>query len=439
MADNTDNRLCPLPDSIYNFTTNMKVAIFLCLIICITLSCQPPEDRDSAEPEDVKQVVGTFGYDLEFLDNHLENLILLKDSSDMAQILLAPQYQGRVMTSTAGGEEGKSFGWINYDLISSGEVREHINPYGGEDRFWMGPEGGQFAIFFDEGDDFVFEDWQTPAPIDSEPFEVASRHDTEVVFTKNMELQNYSGSSFAVGVSRKVSLLTRDAVEAALDISLAGDDLQYVAFSSDNQITNTGDTAWKKNTGLLSIWILGMFVHSPQTTVVIPFNDDPSLQSALVNDTYFGKVPSERLRVEDGFIFFKGDGAYRSKIGVSPERALPIMGSYDAENKVLTIISFSLPAGETDYVNSMWEIQNHPYDGDVINSYNDGPLADGSEQLGPFYELESSSPAAALQPGKSLSHRHTTMHFMGNDDTLDRLSQEILGIGIAGISQIFSE
>jgi hypothetical protein len=24
----------------------------------------------------------------------------------------------------------------------------HINVFGGEDRFWLGPEGGQFSIFF---------------------------------------------------------------------------------------------------------------------------------------------------------------------------------------------------------------------------------------------------------------------------------------------------
>ena len=41
----------------------------------------------------------------------------------------------------------------------------------GEDRFWLGPEGGQFALFFKKGDPFDLDHWQTPAMMDTEPFE----------------------------------------------------------------------------------------------------------------------------------------------------------------------------------------------------------------------------------------------------------------------------
>ena len=51
----------------------------------------------------------------------------------------------------------------------------------------------------------------------------------------------------------------------------------------------------------------------------------------------------------------------------------------------------------------------NPYSGDALNSYNDGPLEDGS-QMGPFYELETSSPAAALKPGESITHSQITIH-----------------------------
>lgn len=415
----------------------MRLYPLFIVIFLSVLACQPAQDRDSAEAEDVVSVVGTFGYDLEFLQNNLDDVIVLKDETGNAQLILAPEYQGRVMTSTARGEEGRSFGWINYDLIASGEVRDQINPYGGEDRFWLGPEGGQYALFFEEGDEFVFADWQTPAPIDTEAFEVVSKSDDAVRFSNRMELVNYSGTRFALTVDRRVALL--ESADIAEELGLSPDMLQldYVGFRSENRITNTGDTDWTKERGLLSIWILGMFIHSPATTVVIPYNDDPGIAVPPVNDSYFGKVPQDRLKVEDGYIFFKGDGAYRSKIGVSPERARPIMGSYDPDNQVLTIVKFTLPEGETDYVNSMWELQNHPYDGDVVNSYNDGPLEGDNEQLGPFYELESSSPAAQLAVGASMTHRHSTFHFMGDDQYLDELSQQILGIGLLQIRQVF--
>ena len=403
------------------------------------MACQPSRDRDSAEVEDVLSVVGTFGYDLEFLQNSLDEVIVLKSENEDAQLILAPEYQGRVMTSTARGQEGRSFGWINYELISSDEVREHINPYGGEDRFWLGPEGGQYAIFFEEGDDFVFEDWQTPAPIDNEPFEVVSQSADAVQFSKNMQLQNYSGTRFDVEVDRTVRLLKTAEIAQELDVSPDSQVVDFVGFRSDNRITNAGEMDWAKEDGLLSIWILGMFIHSPSTTVVIPFDSGAEIEVPPVNDSYFGVVPEDRLIVKDGYIFFKGDGAYRSKIGVAPERARPIMGSYDAENQVLTIVKFTLPEGETDYVNSLWELQNHPYDGDVVNSYNDGPLEGENEQLGPFYELESSSPAAELAVGESLFHQHTTVHFMGEEENLNELSQQILGIGLEQIQQVFGE
>ena len=49
---------------------------------------------------------------------------------------------------------------------------------------------------------------------------------------------------------------------------------------------------------------------------------------------------------------------------------------------------------ETDaaYLNQEWNLDGDPFIGDAVNAYNDGPLEDGS-QMGPFYELESVSPA----------------------------------------------
>ncbi len=114
---------------------------------------------------------------------------------------------------------------------------------------------------------------------------------------------------------------------------------------------------------------------------------------------------------------------------MSPMRAKPLVGSYDAINKVLTVVRFNLPEDQIKYVNSLWEIQDKPYAGDAINAYNDGPLEDGS-QMGPFYELESSSPAAFLQTDEKLVHVHRTYHFQGDTDALETLSKAIFGLGL---------
>src|SRR6056297_2015841 len=115
------------------------LVIFIMLNWLSGISCSTQKKYDKME--------NTFGSDLEFLKKH-KDVIVLKEGN--AAIAVIGDYQGRVMTSTSNGKEGNSYGWINYDLIASGKHHPHINAYGGEDRFWMGPEGGQYAIFFEK-------------------------------------------------------------------------------------------------------------------------------------------------------------------------------------------------------------------------------------------------------------------------------------------------
>jgi len=375
---------------------------------------------------------GTFGNDMAFLQKHTD-VVVLKDSSGQGQVAVLPMMQGRVMTSTAAGPKGFSFGWINRDHVASGELVEHMNVYGGEDRFWLGPEGGQFSIFFEKGVPFDLEHWFTPASIDTEPWELTSHLRRSAILRKTMQVKNFSGTVFDVRVDREVRVLDRKEALRSLRVT-AGGGVKLVAFESNNKVTNVGDEPWKKETGLLSIWILGMFNPSPETTIVIPFNTGAEDElGAIVNDAYFGKVPTDRLVIGDGVLFFSGDGQYRSKIGLSPHRATRVAGSYDATNKVLTIVQYNKPQDVVDYVNSMWELQEEPYSGDVVNSYNDGPPEPGAEPMGPFYELETSSPAAALNPGESILHTHRTFHFTGDESKLDPIAQKTLGVSIEQI------
>ena len=382
--------------------------------------------------EKTKMATKTFGDDLTFLKKHTD-VVVLSDTSGKSQVAVLPTLQARAMTSTAEGLEGLSFGWINRELVASGETVEHINVYGGEDRFWIGPEGGQFSIFFKNDVPFDLEHWFTPAPIDTEPFELVSKSKSYALLKKDMQLENYSGTVFNLRVDREIRVLERSEALRALGL-IPVKTIKMVAFESNNKMTNTGTEAWEKETGLLSIWILGMFNPSPTTTVVVPFKAGPEDElGPIVNDAYFGKVPANRLVVKNGVMFFSGDGQYRSKIGLSPQRARPILGSYDIANKVLTIVQYNKPEFVVDYVNSMWELQDEPYKGDVVNSYNDGPSEPGAKPLGPFYELETSSPAAALVPGQTISHIHRTFHLQGSEIELDPIAGATLGVTIAEI------
>ncbi len=374
----------------------------------------------------------TFGDDAAFLKSHT-GLIILSDAHGQAKVAVAPAWQGRVMTSTAGADAGLSFGWINRELIASGKLLPHMNAFGGEDRFWMGPEGGQFSIFFAKGAKFEYADWFTPAVFDTLPYKVVSQTRDKAVFADQFALTNYSGTRFEVAVKRQVILLGTRAAWRKLGVK-PSKDVSLVAYETDNRITNAGKQAWQKDTGLLSIWILGMFTPSPSATIVVPIKAGPDSElGPKVTSDYFGQVPPDRLVVKDDVIYFCADGKYRSKIGINPRRSKGVSGSYDADNKVLTIVQYDVPAGVTDYVNSLWKLQDNPYGGDSANCYNDGPPTPGAKPMGPFFELESSSPAAALAPGQSLSHIHRTIHLSGPESALDKVALATLGVSIADI------
>jgi len=406
------------------------------LVLLAGCAPQPEEEMPGPQPgrqaEPPKPAV-TFGGDVEFLKKHVETIVL-SDAAGKACVAVVPAYQGRVMTSTDGGSEGASYGWINRSLIESAETLEHINPFGGEDRFWLGPEGGQFAIFFEKDEPFDLEHWQTPAPIDTDAWKATETSDTAATFQHAFTVTNYSGFEFPVKADRTIQLLAPDAAWKHLGVD-ADDGISLVAYESVNRITNAGDKPWAKDTGLLSIWILGMYNPSETTTVVCPIKAGPESElGPKVIDDYFGKVPADRLVVTDETAFFSGDGKYRSKIGIQPERCKGVIGSYDATGEVLTIVQFTFDSSVTDYVNSLWKLQEEPYNGDAANSYNDGPAEPGAKPMGPFYELESSSPPAALAPGASLEHTHRTIHLRGPKAKLDPIAKTVLGVGIDDIT-----
>jgi hypothetical protein len=405
----------------------MKYSIwFLLLILAMMVGC-------GKSPKETQGIL--FKDDISFLKQHTK-VVILSGKDKLSQVAVNPDLQGRIMTSTAAGSDGLSFGWINRELIASGQNNPHINAFGGEDRFWLGPEGGQFSIFFKEDVPFDLEHWFTPPPINEGAYDVVAQEEGRIHFRKSMHLMNYSNTEFDLEVNRVVKLLDKQEV-SSLGIAVPKG-VKMVAFQSENKITNTGVNAWIKDTGLLSIWILGMFNPSPTTMVIIPFKPSPNTElGPIVNDAYFGKVPADRLIIKEDMLFFKGDGKHRSKIGISPKRVKPFFGSYDAANHVLTIVHLTLPENAKDYVNSMWQIQDNPFGGDAVNSYNDGPAAPGAKPLGPFYELESSSPAAALQPGETLGHVHTTIHFQGDEKALNKIARQILGVEISEIKNAF--
>jgi hypothetical protein len=371
----------------------------------------------------------TFADDVAFLTKF--GPIKVFESPSGGRVAVSAKYQGRVMTSAV-EPTGRSLGFINRKFVEEGKTGTPFDNYGGEDRFWLGPEGGQYALYFPGGKPFVFSNWQTPHAMQEGEWDAKDAGPNAVTFAKRMAITNYAGTKFDVDVERKVSILSAADAEKALGLAVPPA-VKWVGFATSNTIANKGSAAWTQEGGLLSVWILGMFAPVPGTEVVVPF--ETKAPGEIVNDRYFGKVPSDRLTVNEGrgFLRFKCDGQYRSKIGLGPSRAKPALGSYSDDSGLLTIVLYTKPEGATRYVNSMWEIQKEPYGGDVVNSYNDGPTEPGKASLGGFYEIESSSPAAPLAPGGKLTHVHQTFHFTGPKGALDPIAKKVLGVSLADL------
>jgi hypothetical protein len=372
---------------------------------------------------------GSFAEAVALVDKHSHAVVLSAEHG--ASIAVWPAMQGRVLTSSVDGPSGRGFGWINRELIASGGVQPHMNAVGGEDRLWLGPEGGQFGIFFAPGAAFDLEHWFTPPPVDTEAFEVISQTRTSINLRKAFEVKNYSGTSFHVQIDRTVRLLPDEAIWRHLAMSPAMG-VKVVGFESENRLTNVGPAPWIKNTGLLSLWVLGQFQAAPEATIVLPLR--PASGSELgVKTDYFGAVPADRIHIGEKAVFFKADAKYRSKLGVNPQRSLGRIGSYDPEHHVLTIVQYDQGSPDASYVNSAWGIQKEPYKGDVANCYNDGVPSPGKPQLGQFYELESSSAAVELAPHASVTHTQRTIHLVGPADKLDAIAVALLGVHLSDV------
>jgi len=371
----------------------------------------------------------------DFLAKHTKVLELT--NNDGGKVLVCPQYQGRVMTSTCPGQDGQSFGWINQSFIEQGKKDAHFNNYGGEERFWLGPEGGQFSLWFAPGAKQDLEHWLTPPALNEGAFAVdSSAGDPNVIhLTRRMQFENASKTRFDLEVKRNVRLLGAQQFGKLFGADarkvLDAGELKLVGYETENTIINRGAPMTKEK-GLIAIWSLGQFPPGPQTQIIIPFKPgNESNRGPIVKSDYFGAVPPDRLKVGTDVIQFLGDGNFRSKIGISQQRVRNVAGAIDRSHTVLTLVQFSLPEDPAHhpYVNNAWDLpQREPYVGDVFNSYNDGPPAPGKPALGGFFELESLSPAAELATGQSLSHVKSTFHVQGNPAAIESLAKAALGV-----------
>jgi len=417
-----------------NYELVMKHYIYLQIVLLgvLLFACGSGNKKDINMGAYTK---GTFGYDLNYLTQKDDNLVVLSSDDGKSQMIASAKYQAKVFTSTANGLDGTSLGFVNYKFFDAGVVDEHMNGFGGENRFWLGPEGGKYSVYFEKDTEQVYDNWHTPKPIDIEPWDITVLNDANVSFNKEIEVTNYLGNQLKLKVNRSITLIETPEIANNLSIKLSSG-VKTVGYTTENSIFNISDFEWTKETGTICIWMLDMFNPAPRAVTFIPFieGDEEELGKVVTSD-YFGEVPADRLKIQGDMIFLKTDGKFRSKLGLNAKRTKAIAGNYDPDSKRLTIIAFDVDKNAV-YLNQEWNPGKDPLLGDAMNAYNDGPLDDGSI-MGPFLELESVSPAAFLKPSQSLSHKHTVYHFIGEEADLSLITEKLLGISLNDIKNAF--
>lgn len=307
-----------------------------------------------------------------------------------AVTLVVPELQGRVLATWLGEE---LVTYLNINDLAEPETARVFNNYGGQDRFWIGPEAGEFGFFMKEGMPSAGEHWRAPRDLNLGGFAADG-----LLLKREIHLTNAKNIDFHISVERKIEIINENAAARILRKPIPPD-CNYSAVATINSVRNIGKHAWTEENGLPFIWILGQFPVSPNAYVCAPFvsgGDGP-----VYNDLYFGKIPADRIGIGGGNIIMRADGAKVTKFGVPANRCAGRAFARDPDRGIAYYTFFdSDPNGR--YVNNLWNASaNSQFGGDVFQSYNSG---DGS-----FFELESVSPGLGLKPGEEATHRHGTL------------------------------
>ncbi len=399
----------------------MRTTILSCLVAAACVSCR-------LSFNDIKTRVMI----------HSGEVFVLEDG-DGSRVLVSPGLNGRILTSTVG--KVQSVGFVSLPDVELGDRDAPFNNFGGQDRFWIGPEAGQFGIYFPPGGEVTRDAWRVPADLNKGWMDVVTRPDENgagrIVLQRDMKLVNYIGTTFSVRVKREIGLVRADRLNEEIGTPLPPG-VSYVGSYSLNTLTNTGEEAWKKETGLLCTWVLGQFNASPRATVIAPFNtrdDDDARLGPRYNASYFGEVPASRLTTLGNAVLFRGDASGEGKFGISPARSPGVAGAYDPERDLLIVVKFDVAPEEPHYASFLWgkELEDS-WGGDVFQSYNAGGSEPGKlNEKWPFYELESVAPCKELAPGEQIVHRHATFCFSGPREQLDVISREVLGVRLDAV------
>ena len=351
--------------------------------------------------------------------------IELKSSDGKARVLVTPELNGKILTSSFNGLSGNSNGWVDFETLNKDTL--NAESIGGEERIWLGPLGGQYSFYYQQIEPLDENNWSVPFEIGKKAFKVLDFDESQVSLQKDITITNFIGTTFNLELLRNIKLLKSSEIKKNLSTDFTND-INFVAYETSHYLINKGAETWSKNNGLVSLWSAGMFEGGNNTTVIIPLLEASSLKAIY---QYMGTLDSSRIKIiQDRVLLFKADGKYRSKIGIPKHLAPSIYACYAKDKNLLTIVQYR-QTNDTLYSNSDVSIQKSPYKGEVIPIYNNGTMDYSPTNQTSFFELESTSTMKALKPLDTLKHWHRVYHFSGTEKQLNDISKEILSINLS--------
>lgn len=330
------------------------------------------------------------------------------------RVLVAPALQGRVLTSELAG--GASAAFVDAREIEAGERDAAFLNYGGQDRIWLGPEGGRFGLFFPPGAPIEGAHWRAPAALQRGAFEVVERGPRRVAMRRTVTVENRAGAAFRVRLDREVEL----ADPAGLGAPPAAD-VRATGSRATTTMANVGGAAWSEEIGLPFLWVIAQLPASPRAEAIAPYRRGARAElGPIATSDYFGAPPAGRVRAGRGVVRMRADARRVVKFGLNARRATGRAGAFDPERGRLAVVEFDLPPAGARVPSNLWPIDAPaPFGGDVFQCFNGGD--------GRYFELESASHARALAPGDSIAHRHATYFFEGPRAALAAVCRAVLG------------
>jgi len=375
---------------------------------------------------------------LALLGDTKNEFLLLEGTRGDRKVVCAPGLVGRVMSSTFDARNGQALGWIGTKAIQDGAVDPTFNNFGGEERLWFGPEGGQFGLHF-AGWPQNMTNYRVPPCASSLAYQVTaiSQDRSFLVMEADVSMTNLAHTTFKLHVKRIIHVLTT--CPYLLDCE---NRTEAIGFQSETLVTNISDKMIEPESGLICCWTLGQFPNANGRVVAVPFQTGNVTQlGEPVRFDYCkdlcvgGLFPSERWRLGRNHALFLSDGKCRTKIAVSPLRATGRLGSVDFDAGELLINDFDV-FPELPYAASYWKhlSSEEILDGEALSCYIDGPDENGG-RAGDCYELETLSPALSLRPGDTFLHRNRVTHIRGPRKSIEAIALRFLHTNIAEVTQ----